>query len=1367
MDRKAKQKTSAVSQTEENSNGFYIIAIGASAGGLEALKRFFNNVPVNCPHSFVIIQHLSPDYKSLMAELLTKNTELPIHEVQNNVLVKRSTIYLIPPKKNMTIQNGKLTLEDKPSGHHLNLPIDIFFRSLAEEKGEKAIGIILTGTGSDGTRGVRAIKDAGGMVMVQSPKQAKFDGMPLSAIGTGLVDFILPIEHLPDELFSFINHPTTSEITYKSIERDEETLARILNHIHNITELDFTPYKRPTLARQIERRMGINKSASLKDYLNFIHENPKEAETLSRQFLIQVTKFFRDPEMWKALEEKVLPELVRAKASSRQPLRVWSAGCSTGEEVYSIAILLREEIERQDKYVDVKIFASDIDKNSLDIARKAIYPESIVADVSLERLNKYFICKNSEYQVVETLRKMVVFSPHNILKDPPFNQIDLVICRNLLIYLQSPAQKRAISGLQYALNLNGTLVIGPSETVGEHASVLQEIDRKTKLYRNLQISSRVSFEPLNYPDIQWAQPKSIVRSPRMTDNRLAEMMNEALAEELGLACVYLDENFNILSAVGKIRQFIELPEKGFSINLLHLLPDNVSVAISTAARKAKQQNDTVLYKGVRLSRDGEVFVLNVLVRSSQLNAVNRGPSFMIVFMPQIVEESTTTVIEAKAGEANDQRMVELEQELKDTRENLRLTIEELETTNEELQATNEELLSANEELQSTNEELQSMNEELHTVNAEHRQKIEDMAALNADMDNLLKSTEIGTIFLDGDMSIRRFTPAIQEQFNLRQSDVGRPISHFTSNFVEEDNNDILVNAQKVLSSGRPYDKEMPTQDGKWYLVKITPFRNSDGLVDGVVISFVDINALKRAELSLRASESRFRSVFEQASEGLVVVDASGGIHLTNPSLARMFGYTREELSGKNIEDLIPKSKRAVHKKHQVGFMKNPHTRPMGTNLELFGLRKDGAQFPIEVSLSYFDVEETTYATAMLVDVSERKEAEGKLKAAQRELLKITNRFQISTTAAKVGIWDWDIKTDTLIWDDTMYDLYGITNNDFSEGYDSWMAGIHPEDVERSRQEIEMALKDEKEFDTEFKVVWPDQSIHHIKAVAKVERDAKGTAIRMLGTNWDITPEREAIKREKIRLNLLEIKNKELEQFAYVASHDLQEPLRMVGSYLQLLARRYQGQLDADADKFIAYAVDGANRMKTLINDLLAYSQVGTRGNELTPTSSEAVLEQVLTGLQLAIDENEATLTHDPLPMVMADDTQLGQLFQNLIGNALKFRNEAPPQIHISATQGTRHNGQLTNSLTSSSPYLSSGDWLFSVQDNGIGFDPQFTERIFVIFQRLNLRNEYPGTGIGLAICKKIVERHGGRIWVESQLGQGATFYFTLPGVGDQ
>ncbi|AWG21544.1 hypothetical protein FFWV33_08375 [Flavobacterium faecale] len=858
-----------VVEVRDRSN-FNIIGIGTSAGGLEALKIFIDNVPSDCIHSFVIIQHLSPDYKSLMKDLLAKNTTLPIFEVVDGVTIEAGSVYLIPPKKNMTIKDGKLHLMDKPQEHDLNLPIDIFFNSLALEKKENAIGIILTGTGSDGTRGFRTLKEEGGMLMVQSPETAKFDGMPYSAISTGLVDLVLPVEQLPGELLNFLDHPKGGTDTEMLVWNDEGSLMKILMHIKSCTDLDFTLYKRPTLVRRLARRLTICKCMTLKDYLNFLYETPQEVQIIYREFLIGVTRFFRDQNVWEQVENEIVPKLI-SQNSETKALKIWSIACSTGEEVYSIAIVIREVLEKANLKFNVKIFATDIDNESLEIAGKGIYPESIIADVSINRIQKYFVKKDDKYQIREEIRRMVIFSHHNIVSDPPLNKMDMIFCRNMLIYIQPIVQKKIMGYIHFSLNLNGYLVMGSSETVGDLSTVFVEIDRKNKIYRNSVQARSLGGDLLKYTD---SNKQLSIKTPlgwhnsRKTNiqQKMTEALNLLLLEHLGITAVFVDDNYDIIHALGDFKKYIEFPDSGFSINLLKMVPDNVSAIIAASCRKSIQDTSVLIKKKATYFKGTTKFSLNIIVKPYLVEAVTGKFSYLITFLEESkvnVESSEIPMESIDILTAN--RILELEEELLESRENLQLTVEEVETSNEELQATNEELLASNEELQSTNEELQSVNEELHTVNAEHSFKIDELNSLNADIDNLFKSIEIGTVFLDNDLRIRKFTPEIKYHFNLLEKDIDCPIEIFSTYL---SNANIKEDSLNVLRTGIHFEKEIQNNEGIWFLQRILPFIDNYGETKGVVISFVDITKTKIAEL-------QYRNIFNLTALPLWEEDFSG------------------------------------------------------------------------------------------------------------------------------------------------------------------------------------------------------------------------------------------------------------------------------------------------------------------------------------------------------------------------------------------------------------------------------------------------------------------------------------------------------------
>ncbi|MEM9338897.1 MAG: chemotaxis protein CheB [Bacteroidota bacterium] len=869
-------KKKVKTETLSLKNTPYVIGIGASAGGLMALKDFFDHVPADCQHSFVIIQHLSPDYKSLMAELLARNTSLPIHEAGHNLSIKAGSIYLIPAGKNMTYSNEKLQLTDKPSTNDLNLPIDIFFRSLAKGLNERAIGIILSGTGTDGSRGVRAINEAGGMTMVQSPATVEFDGMPNSAIATGSVDFILPVKQLPGALIDFINSPIAlnGEET-ESVEKDKATISKILKIIQQETGVDFAGYKQPMLVRRLIRRMHINKCSNLKQYYQFIEGSEQEVNILYREFMIGVTKFFRDDSVFESLAKNLLPKLVKSK-KDHQEIKVWCAGCSTGEEVYTIAMIIDEVLAQQGKKNPVKIFATDIDQNALEVASRGAFSESIVADLTSERLEKYFLKKGDHYLVVHKLRNQAIFSRHNVIKDPPLNKLDLISCRNLMIYLNSETQEMLLTKFHYALNEGAILMLGSSESIGQKSTLFTTADRKWKLYLNNSSKSKGIKETIGShyykKTINLHTPPIHSQSKRTTQNNLfSEVLNDTLVDEFGVAAVYVDDRYNMIHGIGNFKKYVTLPDHHFSLNVMDMLPESLSIATGTALRKVAKEKEKVLYKGAKWREDDQIRTINILVKAFGLETFDT-PYYLITFIQEKVQRSTVAVInDVPENKKAMLRINELEEELKESRENLQTSIQDVETSNEELQSTNEELLSSNEELQSMNEELQSVNEELHTVNSELQYKIDELITVNNDMDNLMKSTHIGTIFLDDELNIRKFTPNITDQFNVFESDVGRPITHFTSKFGQDDEKEFLTIIHRVLKSGKYEQKEIKTQDGIWYLQRIYPFVNSQNMINGVVITFIDIMNLKsaheKADKLAQKLQSKVKEL-EQSNEAL-------------------------------------------------------------------------------------------------------------------------------------------------------------------------------------------------------------------------------------------------------------------------------------------------------------------------------------------------------------------------------------------------------------------------------------------------------------------------------------------------------------------
>ncbi|MBU3024527.1 chemotaxis protein CheB [Zobellia galactanivorans] len=1306
-------------------NEFSIIGVGASAGGLEALKSFFEDLPAKFAHSFVVVQHLSPDYKSLMGELLSKNTDMPIIEVKKKTKVEPGTIYLLTPKKNIFVKDGHLLLENKPTDRTLNLPIDLFFKSLAREKTNKAIAVILSGTGSDGTSGARDIKEFGGMVMVQDPEQAEFESMPQNAINTHLVDYVLPTEQMGEELQRFMQHPAVYGSLEESILKDEETLIKILNFVNSQTKLDFEYYKRPTLIRMIARRIGVKRLDSLQEYKDFLLERPEEAHFLIREFLVGVTSFFRDDTVWDLLTNEIIPKLIYDKKKN-DTIKCWCVGVSSGEEAYSLAIIINEELAKQNKKNLVKIFATDIEKNHLKDGSKGIYNESSVSNIPEKRLLANFTKKGDSYHINENIRRMVIFSKHNVLKDPPFNKMDISFCRNMLIYLQPAAQNKVLDVLHYSLNRNGILVLGSSESLGRQKNAFEELHRKQKIYRNIRPAKILGLQPYN--------SKNTLRNSFGTETigyerNTKQFIVEALSDNLHLASIVIDGNFNIVDAYGELSNYISLPNKGFSMNLLKMVPESIAMVLSYSIRKVGTTNQKLKHENLNFSTGKEPVMANMHVASFQ-NPLNSNPSnFLVIIKPVELQSSHTLVLEETNVVPKNTRERELESELKETRESLKNMIEEVETSNEELQATNEELLASNEELQSTNEELQSVNEELHTVNAELQEKIEELAMLNSDLDNLFKSTDIGTVFLDKQLRIRKFTPSVAKHFNLLENDVNRPLEHFASSFHKNNYKEFISDIKSVIINHVPKESEVKDAKGQWFLQKIVPFQDGGGNVAGATLSYVDINKLKSAEQRLQNQQL----AIEQTTDSFWDLNIADNTYYVSHSIAEVLGYHKDE-----IEETIEFWSALAHPgdlKIQIEAMQK-HIDSQGKEpyaVETRYKHKLGHYVTLLLRGKIMEWTEDGQPKRMIgttTDVSMLK----KLPKLEQDLLDRNMVFEQVLEITMAGFWDWNIAENSEYLSPTFKKMFGYEEHEMTGSAKSWQRIVHPDDLPGVLEKLDAHVKSKGEipYDNEIRYFHKNGSIVWVWCKGLViEWGENGEPKRMVGSHINIT-----------QLKQLSRSNKELERFAYVASHDLQEPLRTIRDFVALFKDEYNTLLDNRANTYLEFIEEASSRMGELVKVILAYSKIGSNTKKEIVNLKE-VVENVQKDLQIRIDSTKTKILIKELPTLTGHRVELHSLFLNLIGNSIKFiSKDESPRIEI---------GTLT---------CEKGEHIY-IRDNGIGIDKKNQEHIFQVFKRLHNQEDYEGTGIGLAHCKKIVELHNGKIWVESEMGKGSTFHFNL------
>lgn len=959
--------------------GFPIVGIGASAGGLEAIEAFFDQVPLKSGMAYVLVQHLSPDFKSMMDELLARHTKIAIHRVTDEMQVEPDAIYLIPPRKQMLITDGKLLLSDKNPEQGLTLPIDIFFRSLARDAGPSAIGVILSGTGSDGSRGIRDIHDAGGFVVAQDLETAKFDGMPKSAIETGIVDLVLPPGQIPPALLTYIQHPEADERA-SNIPTDPALLEgfdAIFQLLRKSYDIDFSYYKRTTVTRRVHRRLLMNQVTNLEAYVERLRNDANELNLLYKDLLIGVTKFFRDGEAFRRLEQDVLPELIE-RVRPEEEVRIWVAGCATGEEAYSIAILVYEQLERLNRPINAKIFATDVHQSSLSYASLGIYGEASLSEVSAPRLERFFTRHGAGYQVSSLLRQMIVFAPHNIVKDAPFTKIELVTCRNLLIYLEPQAQRKAISLFHFALNTGGVMFMGPSESPGELADEFAPIDERWKIFRKLR-DKRLPHDlrlPLSSGYATSAKSRGLDLSssfPAPPNASLVRAYDELL-KDFAPPSLLINDRRELVQSFSGAAEYLSLRDGRPSPDVLELVVPDLKIPLSTALQQAAKKKSSIALQGVRVHTERGERNERIVRLTVKPMPDRQGESghFLVMIEPQVrpTETSGPVAETMNFNEASRDQLNALELELRYSRENLQATIEEMETSNEELQATNEELVASNEELQSTNEELHSVNEELYTVNAEYQKKIAELTEMTSDMDNLLHNTDVGVIFLDRNLCIRKFTPKIVETFHLLPLDIGRRIDSFAHNISRADRNrvDLLSDARRVLSEEAPIETEVHDGNGKSLLLRILPYR-SRAKVEGVLLTLIDISQLKRAEKKLQLMSK----VFHDGADPIVIEDLNGKIVDLNSEAERFHGWAREELLGRKVDVLIPVEQRAAAQELRDRCREKGGLR----NIETTSRNKSAAEIPVLLTLSLLtDESGQPIAIATIAkDITDRKRAE--------------------------------------------------------------------------------------------------------------------------------------------------------------------------------------------------------------------------------------------------------------------------------------------------------------------------------------------------------------------------------------------------------
>ncbi len=889
---------------------FPIVCLGASAGGLEALEQFLTHMPQNSGMAFVVIQHLDPTQEGMLPELLQRSTPMEVFQVKDRMKVKQNCVYVIPPNKSMSIEKGVLHLSHPLEIRGLRLPIDFFLRTLANDQHEYGVGIILSGMGSDGSAGICALKERNGIVMAQEPTEAKYDSMPRNAIDSGLVDIVAPVSELPEKLLSFLAHVPIVKLNMEPEIKDQSALEKIIITLKAQTGNDFSLYKKNTIYRRIERRMGVHKIDKIGSYVGFLQDNPKEVEILFKELLIGVTNFFRDAAVWEKLSDTIIPTII-ANQSEGTILRAWVPGCSTGEEAYSLAIVFKEVLSKTkpNSGISLQIFATDLDNDAIETARKGLFSSNIVNDVSEMRLSRFFTATDDDYRVNTEIREMVIFAKHNIILHPPFTKLDLLTCRNLLIYMDAELQKKLLGLFYYSLNPEGYMVLGSAETLGSQSHFFSTVDAKQKIFKRSVTNQTPELFDFPSSFSRTKQPNIEIKMLPKSPQNIQTLADQLLLQHFSPPGVLVNDKGDIVYISGRTGKYLEPSVGKANMNIFAMLRDGLRNEFSAAFRQALVKKETTYIHNIKVGTNGGTQYINVTIQYIDNPEPLKG-MVMVIFadIPKVI---STEKIEINTGtRAHRIRQLELELELQHAREEMQSTLEEMQTSQEELKSTNEELQSTNEELQSTNEELttskeemQSLNEELQTVNAELNSKVDDFSRVNNDMKNLLNSTDIATLFLDKDLNIRRYTNQATKIFKLIKSDIGRPFTDLVSDLIYPE---LANDAREVLRTLVFLQKQIITADERWFTTRIMPYRTFDDRIDGLVITFFNISDHKKLEVELNETRQIHSLLINLSSDMIIKLNTDSKIVEFNKAAEKFFKTKSNEMINQNfLLKLIP------------------------------------------------------------------------------------------------------------------------------------------------------------------------------------------------------------------------------------------------------------------------------------------------------------------------------------------------------------------------------------------------------------------------------------------------------------------------------
>lgn len=1506
--------------TEQN---FPIVGIGASAGGVDAFKRLLKAIPESSGMAYVLVQHLDPSHESMLPEILQRVTKIPVYEITEDIHLAPDHIYIIPENKILTSTDGILQLAPRDK-KILNLCIDIFFKTLAEVHKEFAVGVVLSGTGSDGTQGLKAIKEYGGICIAQDIETAGYGSMPESAINAGVVDFILAPEKVPEQLLQISRVDKISPIHKKEKQqnKDDETIFKqILSQLGQRSGVDFTHYKDPTLRRRIARRIAIVKKKNLSDYLKFLRTDIAEQDALFQDILIPVTSFFRDPKTFHTLTEKVFPSILKNK-NPDVPIRIWIAGCSTGEEVYSIAICLHEFLEanpasNRERNTRFQIFASDISEKAIKKAQSGVYTKADVEMVSAARLENYFTKNNGGYEVGKTIRDMCVFAPHNFLKDPPFAKLDLISCRNVLIYMDSFLQQKAFATFHYALKENGFLLLGKSESIGTSSDLFAAVANKEKIFSRKEVKGQFRHIATGLKEEASVKKTRTMAKPAATQTDFKKSA-EAIMISRAPASVVVNEQMDIVHIHGDLTPFLKAPQGKPTHNLLSMARDGLTFELRNAIHKASKGKIAVTTENIPLKiytpmndpdsdQEGQgkqTFVAMEIIPLTDTVEPHYLIRFEKIMIPKAKDGKSAASEKTKAGEA-EKRNEQLEKELAYNREDMRSITEDMEAANEELQSANEELQSGNEEMQSLNEELetskeelQSTNEELIIINQELFEKQELLTAAHKYAESIVSTIRHPLIVLDKYLCIKTANDAFYKKFNVNKQDTENKwfyeIQHHqfdndklrsllikvlsqkkyiddfeiiltlpvlgdrtllmnarqvknkskeeqlillaiediteqvvarkkikesenrfrlamkasgqiafsqdenlkhtwiynphpgfsTQDILGKDDNELVepetakrITALKkeVLKTGTGVKSEvLMTIKGEdsTYDLMIEPIKNDTGKVTGIMGVAKNITDNILAQKQIEASEKRFSNILSQSIMAIGILKGTDMIvSYANDPLIATWGKG-EHIIGKPLSEVMPE----VKEQGFLELLQQVYTtgKPYYGYEKKVNLIRNGNEETVYYNFVYQPYTEAdnriTGITILATEVTEQVLGKKQIEDSDKEQKKLANYLKLATDSAKVGIWSLDLDSSKLEWSKIHKKLWGYDEFREELTYEDWHNAILKEDKSFVFQKSEEAKENRGLYEADYRIKRAnDGVVVWMKSAGEYHYDESGRAHTLSGISIDISKLKSFSEELEIKVKQrttslkklneqLKQTNLQLDQFAHVASHDLQEPLRKISTFSMRLQQNHRDELSLEVKSYLDKIEGASSRMKTLIQDLLNYSRLLQHEKTIIKIDLNETFKNILTDFELVIEEKKAVIKCDELPIIDAIPLQMNQLFYNLISNALKFsRNAVPPVItvtsHILSEKEIKKYPDLNNSMA----YVE-----IIVEDNGIGFEQKYSKKIFTIFQRLHNKEDYTGTGIGLALTNKIAKNHHGLTFASAKENKGASFHVILP-----